>query len=294
MTNPCTLCDRPQPDTAAACQLCTDRAYRDLHDLADATPAARDVATGQSRHGTNGGGGSHEGRIPLNLSAGAKLDAVQNEITTWARSIAGDRERPEPTGPDPLIAAARWLAGHLDWLRRQAHAADAYRDFRSASVIVRSVAAGPTERRWLGQCGADLDDDQRCPADLHARIGARIAVCRACGTRHDVRERRAYLDGLTGDQAYTARQISLAYPQIPEGTIRTWAKRGELIAELEALPDGVEGPLWVHRDPGGRPRPRYVLGEVLALAERKAVARAERESRQARHDDTTDPEGRAA
>ncbi|MCX5066920.1 hypothetical protein OOJ91_13795 [Micromonospora lupini] len=287
MTNPCAHCGRPQPDTAHACQACTDRAYRDLHDLADATPAARDVATGQARHTTGAGGGSHEGRIPLDLGATAKLDAVQNEITTWARVVADNRHHDQPIGPDLLIAAARWLAGHLDFIRRQPYAVEAYRGFRAAAAIVRGVATGPTERRWLGQCGADLDDDRRCTADLHARVGARVAVCRACGTRHAVAERRAFLDGQTADQAYTARQISLAYPQIPEGTIRSWAKRGEIVAELDPLPDGVEGPLWVHRDPGGRPRPRYVLGEVLALAERKAMARAEREARQA---EATPPE----
>jgi len=293
MTSTCTICDRPQADAAYACQHCTDRAHKHLHDLADATPAARDVAAGLARQGTPTRGHS-EGRIPINLTAGARLDAVQNEITGWARAIAADRHRAEPSGPDPLIAAARWLAGQLDWLRRQPFVVDAYRDFRAAAIIVRGLAAGPAERRWLGQCGGDLEGGQRCTADLHARVGATTATCRTCGARHAVADRRAFLDGQTSGQAYTARQISQAYPQIPEGTIRSWAKRSEIAPELEPLPDGVEGPLWVHRDAGGRPRPRYVLGEVLALAAAKAAARAEREARKARHDDTTDPEGCAA
>ncbi|MEU4781041.1 hypothetical protein [Micromonospora sp. NPDC023633] len=294
MTSTCTICDRPQADAAYACQHCTDRAYRHLHDLADAVPAARDVAAGLARQGAPTRGHADGGRIPLNLTASHRLTVVQNEITTWARHVAGERHDQAPAGRDPLIAAARYLAGQVGWIRKHPYAEEAYRDARVAAGIVRGIAAGPAERRWLGQCGADLDDGQRCTADLHARVGANTAVCRACGARHAVAERRAFLDGQTADQAYTARQISQAYPQIPEGTIRSWAARGDLVAELEPLPDGVEGPLWVHRDAGGRPRPRYVLGEVLALAAAKAAARAEREARKARHDDTTDPEGRAA
>jgi hypothetical protein len=293
VTNPCATCARPQPDTAVACALCTDRAYRQLHDLADATPAARDVATGQTRRGTPTRGHA-DGRIPLDLTAAARLDAAQNALTTWARAVADERGHPMPAGGDPLETAARWLATQLGWLRHRSYVTEAYADIRAACAIVRAIAAGPTERRWLGQCGADLDDDTRCPADLHAHPDARTARCRACGTRHDAAERRAFLDGQTRDQAYTARQISQAYPQIPEATIRSWAARGEIVAELDPLPAGVEGPLWVHRDPAGRPRPRYVLGEVLALAAAKAAAKAQREARRVRQDDTTDPEGRAA
>lgn len=279
----CTVCGQRPVDSPAAyaCTPCTTTARRQLDDIADATPAARDVATGQARRGTPTRGHADGGRLPLDLTAVARLDSAQNAITTLARDVAETRGMPLPDtrAVDPLVVAARWLAGHLEWLRHRDDVRQAYADIRAARTVVRAVATGPAERRWLGQCGADLEDDTRCPADLHARPDAARAVCRSCKAEHDARARRAWLDGQTRDQAYTARQISQAYPQIPDGTIRSWAARGEITAQLEPLPAGVEGPLWVHRDAGGRPRPRYVLGDVLALAAAKAAARAEREAR---------------
>ena len=290
----CVICTRPVDGTAYACSACAQRAARHLDTIVEYTPDARAVAARQTRRGSATRGNGGERPLPIDLQAGARLDWAQNTLTTWARHTAEERGQITPYGTDPLVTAARWLRGQVEWIRHREEVAEVARDVDAVARVVTGIVDKPAERRWRGQCGADLDDEQRCPTDLYARPDAAVVTCRTCGATHDARERQAFLDGQTRDQAYTARQIAQAYPQIPEATIRTWARRGELTADLEPLPDGVQGPLWVHRDTAGRPRPRYVLAEVLALAADKAVAQAKREARLARHDGPTDPEGRAA
>jgi hypothetical protein len=91
--NLCVRCDRPTPD-GYACSSCAHRAGGQLHDIADMAPAARDVAHGFARRGVNGGGS--DPRLPLNLAATQRLDAVQNTLATWARHIAETRGVPLP------------------------------------------------------------------------------------------------------------------------------------------------------------------------------------------------------
>lgn len=92
--NRCVRCGRPTPD-GYACVTETRKAAEQLRQVVDMLPAARDVAHGLSRRG---GGGSTTGKpgsqIPIDLTAMAKLDAVQGELTTWARHIAETRGVP--------------------------------------------------------------------------------------------------------------------------------------------------------------------------------------------------------
>lgn len=262
MTSTCTTCERPTADMAFACPRCTDSAYRDLTDLADAVPAARDVAAGLAHRGaaTRGSGGGS--RLPLDLSAIARLDSVTGELGTWVRHVAGERGDQLPAG-DPLEACARYLAERLEWLRHRQEAPGAYRDFAAARRVVLGIAVGPGERRWLGQCG-EGDGDDPCTSELYARVGAITATCHGCGTRHDVRERRRWLDGVARGYSYTAREIELAYG-IRRGTIRVWVHRELLAADGDT--DGQQ---------------TYPLGLVLDLAASDAARRAEAQARRAR------------
>lgn len=96
MTVECVRCTRPMPDVAYCCAICASQAAENLRLVVEVTPAARDVATGQSRRGAGGGGGKPGSRLPLDLTATAKLDAVQNVLTTWARHVAAERGVPLP------------------------------------------------------------------------------------------------------------------------------------------------------------------------------------------------------
>jgi hypothetical protein len=85
------------PDQAYACSGCAYRAGDQLHDIADMADAARDVAHGLStRSGGSNGSGKPGSRLPLDLAATSKLDAVENTLSTWARHIAETRGVPLP------------------------------------------------------------------------------------------------------------------------------------------------------------------------------------------------------
>lgn len=255
----CGTCDRPADGTAYACQHCANRARAHLRTIASlAGPAgpARDVAHGRVRRGPATGGKGAASRLPLNLAAGARLDAVTNTVTTWARHVAEERGTAIPAAGDPLTIAAKLLSAHIDWLRHQPEAAEAIRDLATAARVLTALVDGPADRRWLGQCGADTDAGT-CDIDLHARLTATTATCRGCGARHDVRQRRTWLAEVARSYAYTAREIEQAYG-VRAGTIRVWAHRGRLAAAGE-----VDG------------RPVYPLAAVLDLADQDAQRKRE-------------------
>lgn len=92
--NLCIACNRPCLD-GYACSGCAYRTGDQLHDLADMAVAVRDVATGLARRGLSGTQ-SAENRIPINLGATQRLNAVQAELAGWARVISEERGIPLP------------------------------------------------------------------------------------------------------------------------------------------------------------------------------------------------------
>jgi hypothetical protein len=94
-TNLCTRCGRPEPD-AYVCDRCASQAAQKLAEIAEVAPASRDVANGLSRRSHGGGSGKPGSRLPLDLTAMAKLDGVQGVLTTWVRHICETRGVPLP------------------------------------------------------------------------------------------------------------------------------------------------------------------------------------------------------
>lgn len=92
MSDPiCVRCGRPLADGAYCCDRCASQAAEKLTLVVEVTPAARDVAQGLSRRSHGGGSGKPGSRLPLDLTAMAKLDGVQNSLTGWARVISEQR-----------------------------------------------------------------------------------------------------------------------------------------------------------------------------------------------------------
>jgi hypothetical protein len=89
--NLCVRCARPLADGAYCCATCASQAAEKLALVVEVTPAARDVAQGLSRRSHGGASGKPGSRLPLDLTAMAKLDAVQSTLTTWARHVAETR-----------------------------------------------------------------------------------------------------------------------------------------------------------------------------------------------------------
>lgn len=286
-------------DVAYCCPLCVSQAAENLSRVTEYTPAARDVAQGQSRRSGGGGSGKPGSRLPLDLGAMARLMAVQGELTTWARHVAEERGMPAWDGsesPDYLIRAARYLAAHLEWMRHRPEADEFMTDVDACARVMRGLARGPAEQRYLGPCEAEVPPsvaDGRClegvPAqaedgkvvhsligepcraygecegDVYGHMGGHMGTCRTCGAHVNQDERRAWLDAEVRGWAYRAAEIAEAYG-VNVKTIRSWAGRGQLVAHGH---DAQE-------------RPLYNLGEVLDLAAGDAARREEARATRAR------------
>jgi hypothetical protein len=291
----CVRCGRPTAD-GYACVTCRDRILCDLlgddsrddrPGLVDTAPAARDIAQGQaSGHGEGGASGKPESRLPLDLAVTAKLDAVQGEMTTWARHVAEERySGPQGhVGEDPIVVAARYLAANVEWLRHRPSVDEAYAAIEACARVVRGIVRGPAAQRYLGPCGAlwsrgfaaevngtlitSQEDLPPCEGDVYARDEASTGRCRTCGAEVSTAERQAWLDAEVRARAFTAVEIADAYPTIKANTIRQWLSRGLLVP---------------HGELAGRPLLK--LGDVLDLAAgdaaRRETARNERERRKA-------------
>ncbi len=239
----CVIDQRPVADQAYACAGCLRHAERALADIADMVPAARDIATGQARHGGRGGSGKPGSQLPLDLTATAKLDAVQGSLTTRARHIAEIRGGQLPRGGDPTAHAARFLAGQLGWMAHRAEVDEFVADVDAALRVVRGLARGPAEMRYLGPCGAPIAPEPRepgaelvagwvdevCPGDVYAPRGASGGRCRLCGAEVASGEREAWLDGEVRSRAFRPAHIADAYG-VKDNTIVKWHARGKLKA----------------------------------------------------------------
>jgi hypothetical protein len=173
---------------------------------------------------------------------------------------------------DPIIAAARFVAENLEWLRHRQECDEALTTIDACARVVAGIARGPAPQKYLGPCGAEIEwatgtmvVTAICDGDIYAREGASVGRCRLCGAEVASEDRRAWLDAEVRSHAYTATEIADAYP-IKANTIRQWLSRGLLVA---------------HGELSGRPL--LLLGDVLDLAAgdaaRRETARAERARR---------------
>lgn len=188
---------------------------------------------------------------------------------------------------DPIIAATRFIAEQMEWLRHHP-AADEHLDVIEKCVRrIRGVVDGPAPKRYLGPCGNELatiaaygphpEQYVTCEGDVYGTVGGKTGTCRMCGAQVDQGERRRWLDDEVRQYAYTPSEIVSAYPEIKRNTINQWASRGRLTGH----------------DVDGNGRARYNLGDVLDLAAvdaaRRETDRATRERRAAaRAEETSD------
>lgn len=236
----CVRCERPMADQAYACVTCAYRAGDQLHEIADMTPAARDIARNLARNGSRGASGKPGSRLPFDTMATQKLNQIQARLSTWVDKIAHARTRPIPAprhlGDDPIALWARWLAGHVEWIRRTDDAERFLAEVGECVSVMRGVARGPGAKRYLGPCGAtiawdgdgtEIEREAPCDGDVYAWDGANEGACRSCRARWATAKRQAWLDGEVRDHAYRASEIEDAYG-VSANRIRVWAARGKI------------------------------------------------------------------
>lgn len=301
MSDPiCVVCERrPTPD-GNACPGCAHRTDGKLAVIIDLTPDARLVAAGLVRRGGGSGSNKPGSRPPLNDSATDVMDEVQNTLTTLARDVAETRglqivsaHRDGRSAPDPLIAAAKFLSGQVEWLRHafdgpEPYAVRAYDEIAVCAGRIRGLVNGRSEQRFLGPCGAkvtwddegaEVERESPCEGDVFAYIDAKEGGCRECGARWATAERKDRLDGKVREYAFLASELADAYG-INVKTIRTWANRGVLKTYWRT-----EGGIvadWAE-PPEGETRERlHYVGDVLDLAAADAARREGERAKRAR------------
>lgn len=156
---------------------------------------------------------------------------------------------------DPIIAAARFLTGHLDWLRHR-NATDiqeCFADIAAAARVVAGIAdRGRNPGRYAGPCGTEKDG-KVCGQDVIARHGSNVGKCQTCGAMYDVDEQQAWMRSEIED--YLARPVEIAgillrlgFP-IGYSTIAAYAAKGKIAAHST--------------DEDGKPL--YRIGDVMTL-----------------------------
>lgn len=312
--NRCVCCGRPTVDGYACVTCGIAKPGEQLRQIADMTAAARDVAHGLSRHGGGGAGGKPGSRLPLDLGATSRLDAVQGTLGTWMWHVTAERGIGfDVDQTDLIVGLARFHLEHLEWWRHRPEVDEFLADVTAAARVVASIARGPAAQRYLGPCGALLVEDYEradydgiiaesattrvCEGDIYAREGASVGRCRTCGAEVSTDARRAWLDEQVADKQLTARAslIADAYG-INVKTIRGWATErrapnGTLIREAKLRSyyrAGEHVVPWTEPAEGEDVKARgprlYYVADVLHLARKAADQRAESEAaRERRH-----------
>ncbi len=260
----CGICHRNMTDQATICLHCTEQTTQDLLAIADLWRQLDIVRCRQTRYGQRVGGKSRETPLPF-VDVSDEENQAESTITAWSTDITTATGH---TPPPDIGQAARWLAGHMQIMRRHAYAemfADEIGDTRRR--ITHRIDS-PIELHYVGPCGAitanqscacDIGDDcdtdhVLCDADVFALTGATSATCKSCRTVHDVATRHAQLLAEVADRlesaATCARAVTMWGEPVKAELIRKWRERGKL------LPHG--------HDLGGNPL--YRVGDVADLA----------------------------
>jgi len=285
----CTRCGRPTDGT-----VCHPEASALADALGIAAGHAEDAETviaRQARYGGGSRGGSDE-PLPVDLTASARLDAVENTIGTWARHVVDARgtelpaRRPRlgPTceridcghgsclaialrrPPRTLAAAAGWLSTQVEWLRHRPEAGEAFDELHDACTQLARLVDRPPDRDLVGMCD--------CGKVLYAAHGRTLIQCPQprCKLVWHVERSRDILRRALDDKLFTAAEAARLLVHLDDGDrgteqirklINKWAERGRITADGEI---------------GGEPVYRFGdLGERLAGATRRTARVAEDE-----------------
>ena len=203
--------------------------------------------------------------LPLDLRAVDDAGRIRETVGRWATVTSGRRVPLDAAWDVPTVAA--WLISELPAIRLHDWAATMLAEVRRVvERAERHIDVAPV-RRHLGICGVvpePVEDEPPAPAcagQVFAVDGALRGRCNVCAAEHDVAQRQEAQAERLRDVRLTAAEIervtaSLDRP-VRRNTITQWHKRGHLAV-----------------DGGGR----YLVGDVLRLAERAAARRAQKAS----------------
>jgi hypothetical protein len=264
-------CGEPLPDHGTLCYGCTAKLISALKSVPELMDDLAITFTKRSKTVQASGPGAGEMdpvRFPYNLGASKAKAELHGILRSWVSLVSEERvittivirdgkeQRTEAktavTCPDTPTALSGWLLQYTGWLRHHPAGADAVMEIREKVANARRVIDVPAEKIYIGPCGTD-----RCMGQLWTLPDATDAVCRECGHKWDVRQRRdANLSALRDTVDYPeplARALTYHGRPMTAGLIYQWRSRGLL------------EPYGVHRTTR---RSMYQMGDVIDLLDR--------------------------
>jgi hypothetical protein len=193
---------------------------------------------------------------------------------------------------DPIITLSAFLETHLEWIRHRPECDEFLADVERCARVVRGLARGRQEQKYLGPCGALIGGEgvvnpvtggvhlfeRTCEGDVYGPRGGSVGRCRACGAEVATADREAWLDAEVRAHAFRASEIEDAYG-VKANLIRQWATPARGLIQVHGL------------DRDGRQL--YLLAQVLDVAAGQAAKRAEAQAKRARKAATRDEEDAA-
>lgn len=120
--------------------------------------------------------GSRDLPVPVRLDVIDHLTLIGDQLGSWARMIAEQRDFAGPTEAPPF----RFLAIQQEWAARQPWADDWAVEVHDLWRTARALAGDHARRVRIGSCITDLADGP-CGETLYAQAGASVIRCRGCG-----------------------------------------------------------------------------------------------------------------
>lgn len=241
-----------QPPDRYVCRDCLTRYTALLHKAPMLMVELEVALTKQARMGDGGGGAG----LPYAPISSEQAWATRQTLLTWVDEITSIRGH---TIPDTWTGIATYLREATGWLAMHPAGWWIVDEITDALTAAERVIDRPPDRVFVGSCDALVDIDgtaTTCGATVYGRPGAPAAVCRRCGTAHDVKTRRDRMLDSIMDKHLTATDLSravngiLGTDTIAVTTIWKWASLGHI------TPTGT----------GERGRPTYLVRDVVHRA----------------------------
>jgi hypothetical protein len=207
-----------------------------LDDL-DVTRSRQDQLTSPYGNGPSG----DESPLPFKTHIAETAWVLHHTLNAWATTLSGSADHANK--PPTTAQLARWLVRNIAAARMHPDAGQLVDEVTSAIHQARRAIDRPDDRRcFLGQCATGV-----CVEEVYGLPWNRYAICPACGARHDIAARQAWMNDVARDHLGTAVEISgflrIVGVRCTSSMIRGYAIRGRLTPAPDQHP-----PLYRIRD----------------------------------------------
>jgi hypothetical protein len=252
-TRDCPVCERPVRDSVL-CKYCTTTVSDALAEVPDLLTELQITATRQAVTGPRSTAGrSAEIPLPYGARASDATRQIVDTLMTWARSFPTTWHPPLTWHAPPTNGptAAAYLRTNINRIRQHPMAEKIYDQLTAARAHAYTVIDRDPDLVPAGQCGADLDNGDRCTRTLYGDPDRSAVRCPDCGNSRDL-DRTWMLQGAR-DLEWTAAEIGGVTAGVTAAMVRRYAQRGLI------------KPVGERRIGPARVTPTYRVGDLLDL-----------------------------